>query len=301
MQQYTRIISIGASIGLFLILFGYGWYITRTVPDTFPVHKQFTILEGENLKSISMRLENEGYIHSALWFRAWASFIGKDKQVHVGGYIFDSPQVLGYILKKVIAGRPDVPLVTLTVPEGSTTAEIASLVKKVLPELSIDIFGEKVFARAADGKLFPSTYFLLPSTTESRVVEIMTVTFNQKYREAFSGTPLPSPLVTEGEVISLAAILEGEAKTEESMKIVAGILLKRLALGMPLQVDVAPITYKVKGLPAQAVNNPGLMALGAVYNPIVTDYLFYITGNDGTMHYAKTFTEHKANIKKYLK
>jgi UPF0755 protein len=57
----------------------------------------------------------------------------------------------------------------------------------------------------------------------------------------------------------------------------------------------------MKGLPIEAINNPGIMSLSAVFQPITTNYLFYLTGNDGTMHYAKTFTEHKANIKKYLK
>jgi UPF0755 protein len=296
-HTFLWILLAGIAAGVF----SYGWYITRTVPNNFPSGQHFTVLEGESLKSVSVQLEEEGYIHSALWFRTWVSFLGRDKQVHLGVYTFESPNVLGYVVKKLTSGTSDMPLISLTVPEGSTSFEVATLIKKVLPELSVDIFGEKVYAHSADGKLFPSTYFLLPSTSEERIVEIMMDTFEDRYKVVASGQVLPTPLKNENDVISLAAILEGEAKKEEDMKLVAGILLRRLKEGMPLQVDVAPETYKSKGLPAQPINNPGEISLNAVFHPSVSEYLFYLTGKDGTMHYAKTFAEHKKNIQKYLK
>jgi len=120
------------------------------------------------------------------------------------------------------------------------------------------------------------------------------------HTENFKDTEILLPLRNKEDVIVLASILEGEAKTKEDMQKVSGILLKRLSIGMALQVDVAKETYKTIGLPTQPINNPGLVSLYAVLNPINTPYLYYVTGKDGTMHYAKTFTEHKANIKKYL-
>lgn len=280
----------------------WSWYYqTRTVPINFPINKNFIVEENETLRSVSLRLEEESYIHSALLFRAWVSFLGRDRHVQLGGYVFNEPQVLGAVVKKLISGKPDMPLISVTIPEGSTSYEVAVLMKKALPNISVDILGEKIYAKDGDGRLFPSTYFLLPSTTEERVVDIMMKTFDKKYIEYFNNISVPSPLKNQKEVISLAAILEGEAKTEEDMQIVAGILLKRLKLGMPLQVDVATETYKTKGLPSTPINNPGIVTLQAVFRPIYTDYLFYITGKDGAMHYAKTFTEHKKNIQKYLK
>ena len=107
------------------------------------------------------------------------------------------------------------------------------------------------------------------------------------------------------------------------MKIVAGILENRLKKNMPLQVDASleyilhkPLselsakdldldspynTYKNKGLPPTAIGNPGLTAIMAVLEPTITDYIFYLTDNQGNFHYAKTFEEHKKNVTTYLK
>ena len=103
------------------------------------------------------------------------------------------------------------------------------------------------------------------------------------------------------EELVLASIIEGEAKSLEDMRMISGILKERIRIHMPLQVDVASVTYEVKGLPKEPINNPGENAFYAVRNPVKSQYLYYITGKDGKMYYAKTFDEHKANIKKYLK
>lgn len=270
-------------------------------PSTFPTGKMFTINENESLKSISYRLEDEGYISSALLFRTGISYLGKDRSIQLGGYSFKEPLSLIGILTVFVFGHPDAPLLSTTIPEGSTSYEVASLISKVLPSISVDIFGEIISKYQADGRLFPSTYFLLPSYTEEDIVKLMVSTFTKKTQSVIDPVKILSPLKNENDVIVLASILEGEAKTEEDMKIVSGILIARMKKGMPLQVDVAMETYKSKGLPAMPINNPGLIAIRAALHPTLTEYLFYITGNDGNMYYAKTFDEHKRNIKKYLK
>jgi UPF0755 protein len=170
-----------------------------------------------------------------------------------------------------------------------------------LPTISVDIFGETISKYQADGKLFPSTYFLMPSSTEESIVKLMLTTFEKKTKEVIIESNVGEPLKNVNDVLSLAAILEGEAQKEEDMKMVAGILLARMKKGMPLQVDVAMETYKAKGLPFIPINNPGLVAIKAALEPTRSPFFYYITGNDGTMYYAKTFEEHKKNIRNYLK
>lgn len=286
---------------LIVIIGGYLYYITRTIPASFPTGKHFIVEENETLRSVSLRLEQEHYIYSALFFRAWVSSLGGDRHIKVGEYFFDRPHVLGAVVKKFVSGNPDLPLHSVTIPEGSTSFEVANLVHKVLLTISVDIFGEMISKHEADGKLFPSTYFLLPSYTEEKIVELMVETFKNKTRGVIDDKKLSAPLLTENDVLSLAAILEGEAKTAEDMAIVSGILIKRLELKMPLQVDVAKETYTSRGLPFTPINNPGLVAINAALHPVRTDYLYYITGKDGKMYYAKTFEEHKRNIKNHLR
>ena len=124
------------------------------------------------------------------------------------------------------------------------------------------------------------------------------------------------------DIIIMASILEREATTEKDKTMVAGILWKRISLGMPLQVDAtfmyllgkksseltvsdlkmksAYNTYQNKGLPAGPIANPGIVAIRAAIIPTESPYLYYLSDNNDEMHYAKTFEEHKANKAKYL-
>lgn len=278
----------------------YGYTVVFVAPKDFPVGKSFVINEDESLKSISGRLKEENIVTSALLFRAGVSFFEKDRYMQVGRYLFSTPTNLLGSISFFGNGHPTSPLLSVTIPEGSTSFEVATLVIKVMPTISSNIFSETISNYNAEGKLFPSTYFLLPSYTAEEIVKLMLATFAKKVTPAIHEHILP-PLTTEHDVLVLASIVQGEAKSEEDMKMVAGILLSRLTKGMPLQVDVAKETYKKKGLPVMPINNPGLTAIGAVLYPTVTSYLFYITGDDGKMYYAKTFEEHKRNVRKYLR
>lgn len=300
MRPEHRLHIIRIFFALILVFICYGYYVINTVPSGFPTGSNFVVEEDESLRSISFRLEDGGYIRSALMFRALVSFFGGDRHVQLGGYTFATPLSLLGVVDKLVSESPDTPLVKVTIPEGSTVEEIANFLHLAIPGISQTLFIQKVSSSGVAGRLFPSTYFLLPSTTEDRSIEIMVSTFEKKYKEQFQTAVIPKQLSGIDDVISLAAILEGEAKDEVDKKIVAGILLKRLSLGMPLQVDVDKRTYDVKGVPKVPVDNPGLVAINAVFNPTVTDYLYYITGKDGKMYYAKTFSEHKRNIQNHL-
>lgn len=297
-KNYT---VIGVCIVVFLIMVSYFYKQVFVVPDAFPSGKNFTVNENESLKSVSNRLQEEKFITSPLLFRLGISFLGKDRAIQLGGYTFSEPLSLFGVVTTFVEGRPSTPLLSVTIPEGSTSNEVAIIIAKTLPTVPIDIFTQVAMKYEADGKLFPSTYFLLPSYTAEDIVKIMLSTFTKKIATLGVVAKINPPLTSEHDVLVLASILEGEAKTQQDMKIVAGILLTRMTMGMPLQVDVAMETYKQKGLPKSPINNPGLTAIDAALHPIETPYLFYLTGNDGQMYYSKTFDEHKRNIRKYLK
>ena len=124
-------------------------------------------------------------------------------------------------------------------------------------------------------------------------------------------------------MITLASILEKEAHGADDRSIIAGILLKRLSMGMPLQVDATVAyalgktgetltpsdlatnspynTYIHKGLPPGPIDSPGLASILAVLHPTLTSYLYYLHDAQGIAHYAVTFAQHEQNIALYLK
>jgi UPF0755 protein len=288
------------TIALLLIGGAVVFMLALDAPEAFPEGKKFTVSENESLHSVSERLESDGIITSALFFRGWVSVLGQDEKIGLGVYEFNSNVPLGVVVAKFVKG-PDEPLLSVTIPEGYTTKEVADAFKKVLPAISLDVFGELVYQDKLDGYLFPSTYYPLPSFTESDIIARLKATFDKEYEKHFKGETFPKQVPSKQDVVSLAAILEGEANTPEDMKIVSGILQKRLEKGMRLQVDVAQITYRESGIPDQPINNPGIVALDAVFNPVSSSYLYYLTGKDGRMYYAKTFEDHKKNIERYLR
>jgi UPF0755 protein len=209
--------------------------------------------------------------------------------------------------------------VRVTVPEGATAQDISALLTdELFPEIDEVVFVEK--AKPYEGYLFPDTYLFLPTVSEDEVLFALRQNFNKKILtlegelEAF-GKPL-------SEVVTMASLLEKEARSMTVRQTIAGILWKRLEKNMLLQVDAvfgyikgrptyspsfedleidSPYnTYRNKGLPPGPIGNPGLDALLAAMTPEQTTYYFYLSDRQGNMHYSTTFEEHRANREKYL-
>jgi UPF0755 protein len=257
----------------------------------------FEVSQGESIRKVSQRLQDENYIKSALWFRILMSIYDTDKHYSYGIYeIYKKDLNPGKNLidiVKIFANKKAVsPNISITIPEGFTTGEIADRVAKNFStsenrkEYRDNFYN---YAKNYNGKLFPETYFFSKNESIENIVKKMTDQFEKKV-----GNFSQDDLV-------LASIIEGEGKGVQDMKMISGILKERMRIGMALQVDVATSTYKTIDLPKEAINNPGLNAIDAVRSSTKTDFMYYITGNDGNFYYAKTFPEHKKNIQKYLK
>ena len=162
------------------------------------------------------------------------------------------------------------------------------------------------------------------STKPEAIISIMRKNFDRKISQIpqISAQGETSNNHSLKDVIIMASILELEASTTESRGTISGILWKRLDLGMPLQVDStffyingkntyeltvkdlkinSPYnTYLHTGLPPTPVDNSGTDSIMAALSPISTNYLYYLSSKDGTIHYAKTLDEHRLNIARYL-
>lgn len=265
-----------------------------SAPSNFPKGQIITVAEGQSLKQISTNLAEEGVVRSAFWFKIFARVLGGERGMQAGQYFLGSKESAPKMAWRIARGIHDIETVKLTVPEGFTLEKISSLFDKKFP-----FFDHTYFERSApEGYLFPDTYFVPVTATATSTIKLMRENFDRKL------TPLSMDIVesgkTLGQIVTMASLLEAEAKTEVDRKMVADVLWKRLKLGMPLQVDSEMGTYTFQGLPEKPINNPGLVSISAAIHPTTTPYLYFLSDKKSVMHYARNFDEHQANIAKYL-
>jgi len=319
----SRLISVGGFLfGITAFILGcIYWYATalNQTPKDFPIDKAVTIERGTSVKDISEILQAEGIVKSSALLYYALIFLHEPTDVKASTYVFDEPLTTTGIAELLTKGDFDTDLIRFTHIEGERATQVAKRAAAILPNFNYDAF--LVSAEPFEGKLFPETYFIPADFTEAKLLTLMTDTFAQKTE--FLTDKINENSLTLDEIIILASIIEREANTLESKKLVSGILLNRLESNMPLQADASieyvldkPLseltaedlkvdspynTYINSGLPPTPIGNPGLEAIEAVLDPTESDYIFYITDNDGEFHYSKNYNEHLKNIEKYLR
>ena len=301
------------------LLFTSIYFLSFRAPDNFPINTIVSVEAKAGLNDITRELYSSKIIRSPFWFRILVIATAGEGGVMAGDYFFDTPLSVFGIAKRLTEGDSGLTPVKITFPEGMTVNQMGMILEEKLVGFSAEKF--TVIAKADEGYLFPDTYNFVKNATPETVVKTMKNNFDQKLKTLEA--EIKNLDKSAGDVVVMASILEAEARTTETRRTIAGILWKRLALGMPLQVD-APFeyvigkntfqltledlkydspynTYKYKGLPPTAINNPGLDSLASAVTPIESSYLFYLSDIRGGMHYAKTYAEHLVNKERYLK
>jgi len=313
MPSLTRKRVVALGVGIVVIGFCY----CMSVPLDF-APTTVSIEQGSSASSIAHILADAGVTASPipLWLALRLSTA--DTRVHSGTYRFTIPENTFRIVYRLVVADYGLPMVRITHKEGETVRELAEQIAKAFPGVSAESF--KIAGKKYEGYLFPDTYFFPPSSDVNSIIKTMRNNFDTKI------APLQDAIATSSRSISdiviMASLVEREARTEESRRMVAGILWNRLERDMALQVDAvfgyifdrdtyspshadlkvdSPYnTYTHKGLPPGPISNPGLVSLQAALYPAQTKYLYYLTGNDNLMHYATTYSGHQANRKQYL-
>ncbi|MBY0376698.1 endolytic transglycosylase MltG [Patescibacteria group bacterium] len=280
-------------IGVLVFIFGIH-FLFLSVPSDFPLGTIVSIDKGMGLRSISLQLKNEHIIKSRAVFETFLIAYGGERHLVSTDYLMDARLPVYEIARRMSKGESHLAPLRVVIPEGFDNEQIAETFSAQL-----SLFDKNKFlSTAKQGYLFPDTYFFLTRATTEDVVKLMSDTFNRKI------LPIQSEISAQGksqkDIINMASLIERESNGDDR-NIISGILWKRISLGMPLQVDAAPETYKTKGLPKVPICNPGLEAIKAALKPTASPYLYYLHDTDGNTHYAKTFEEHKANKLKYLK
>lgn len=305
------------TIALFVVTVSFYVAIFRA-PSEFPIGETITIEEGSTLSDIADNFKEQNIVRSSLWLRNIVIILNGENGALSGDYFLAREESVFSMARRIAKGDFDLNLIRVVIPEGATISEIAQIFEKKFNSFDKDKFLNLV--RDSEGYLFPDTYHFPPNVKAGEVARVLSNTFIEKLAEVDEEIrKFEKPI---DEIINMASILEKEARTTETRRTIAGILWKRLEIGMPLQVDAVFVyangknsftlttddlredhpynTYTNKGLPPTPIANPGLDSIRAAVNPIESDYLYFLSDRSGNMYYSETFEEHVRKKRIYL-
>jgi len=299
------------------------------------------IANGDSPEEIGEKLKEAGVIDSALHFRILVALLGYEGLLQAGDYEFEPGTSTLEAVQRIRQGR--IASLEVTIPEGLRREEVAAILEQEGVVSAADAFLATAVTpydfdflaglppdTSLEGYLFPATYPFRHNMAVAEVVQAFLKAFDQnlslelRQEAATKGLSIP-------DVVTLASIIEREARLPEERPIMAQVFLKRLRLGIPLEadptvqyalandaanvarygywkqglteedlgVDSPYNTYLNNGLPPGPIANPGLDAIIAVIRPADTNYLYFVAKPDGSHAFAETIEEHQRNIELY--
>jgi UPF0755 protein len=285
-----------------------------------------TVPEGASLSEVADTLSARGVIRARPLFVAFARALGADRDIKAGPYVLRERS--SWITALGTLTRGEVVTEALTVPEGFTLAQIAPRVAELsgvpLAEVTALITSPELAAELGvpgptlEGYIFPDTYHIARGVSPRTMLAEMV----ERYRAVWTPARrarLDSLGRTEAEIVTLASIVQAEARREEEMSRIAGVYTNRLRLGMLLQADPTVLyalggyrerllfaaidsvadhpynTYTQPGLPPGPIGSPGELAIDAALHP-TDDYLYFVAWPDGTHLFTRSLAEHNQAV-----
>ncbi len=266
------------------------WLIV-TPTESFTPPRIVSIRKGESFATATRRLAAAGVIRSTTAFTLYARLTRAANRLKPGDYAFGGGENLVQVLRHLVNG--DFMAVTISIPEGMTLHQIA----------------DRLF-------LFPATYRFSPFAKPDDILLAMLSRFYANLTPAMEQRMSDLRLDPRA-LVTIASIIEKEAKVPSERPLIASVFYNRLTLGMPLQSDPtaqynltgeserafaavhaasAFNTYSFAGLPPGPIANPGLSSIRAALYPARTDYLYFVARNDGTHVFSHSFEEHQRAI-----
>ena len=300
--------------------------------DTYPIGrwegKLVLVPKGSPLPEVVRIFREGGILPHPFVFRALVQLTFSGRQLHYGEYAFPTPPSAFGAWRKLLRG--DVIKYEVTVPPGANLYDVAKLLEEknlakaeafLAAATSPAVLGRlDIPGESAEGYLFPDSYVLVKPVTPGEILEFMVRQFRRKIPPDAEKRAKEAGLSLH-QVVTIASIIEKETGLEEEMPLVSAVIRRRLALGMPLQMDPTVIygvkrfdgtvtrkdlrtagpynTYLNRGLPPGPIANPGLAALAAALSPSKEDYLYFVSRNDGSHTFSRTLTEHNQAVEEY--
>ena len=289
--------------------------------------KEVQVPEGVTYSQGITILINEGMIRNKLVFLVLGRITKIDRKLRAGFYKLSTSMTPYEIFDRLRKGR--VLEFMITIPEGSDLNDIRMALKanSLIDDASWKIVRDREFLRALnidapslEGYLFPETYLFAKGTSPKDIFATMV----DKMREGFDQTlkrRAEELGMNENTILTLASIIEKEAAADEERPLVSAVLHNRLKKNMRLQMDPTVIygvkrmgevitredlkkqtpynTYVIDGLPPGPISSPGIKSIQAALYPAKTDYLFFVSRNDGRHHFSSSNKEHEKAVQMY--
>jgi UPF0755 protein len=293
-------------------------------PARFAEPRMVTIEKGEPLRAVARELARAGVVRSEMAMLMYGEFSAAAREIKPGDYEFRGGERIPQVMRHLVNG--DVVVVTVTIPEGLTVHQIAERLEAagLVCQTNFESAARRgglvralgLTPLGAEGYLFPATYRFSPRAT---VNEILSVMLGRFYRIL---TPQVEERMfaigmTPRQVVTMASLVEKEAKVPGERPLIAGVFYNRLKLGMPLQSDPSAEyslggetasaatavrtpsafnTYAHGGLPPGPIANPGLDSIEAALYPAHSDFLYFVARDNGTHVFSRTFAQHTRAI-----
>lgn len=276
----------------------------------------FLIAKGDGLRQIADSLSQRGIVRSAGAFKFYSFVSGNAHQLKPGVYNISPASSTPQIVRLLVAG-PATDIAVL-IREGERLDQIDELLSRIgvikkgaliglaLESLKTE-FGFLNGEKTLEGYLFPDTYRFFFDSNPLAVAKIFLENFRDKALPVIS-----TAKKNIHDIVTIASMIEKEVPGSADRRLVSGIIYRRLAISMPLQIDATVAyaklhgdrydTYKYYGLPPGPISNPGLDAIKAALEPKKSAFLYYLSDpkTDKTI-FSKTFEEHDNNRAKYLR
>jgi len=332
MKARLLLVLLASVLGLVpAAAFLWAWYENTAVPGVSD--KVFRVPPGEALGQTAQRLGDEGLVRSPLLFRLTFQWLHGEGRFPSGTFSVPGGMTSEQAAQFFLHAQPI--QIRVTVPEGWTATKIARLLEDKKVVLAKDFLAvvhqpsllgpPGAGLTTLDGRLFPETYLFALDMQAVEVVRVFVQTF-QKRTAAWSGRF--SPEQWEKNIV-LASVVEREYRNASEASLVASVFRNRLNKGIPLgscatieyilteilgrphpkriffvhtEIPSPYNTYLNKGLPPAAISNPGITALKAAFEPVESDYLYFVVADSslGTHTFSSNYASHQKAREAYL-
>ncbi len=333
MQWFAAIlVLLPAALGIPGVL-GYNWVDHQLHQPANPGNSKvrFVVPQGATFHEVADTLHRVGLIDSVTVFDLYARYKHLDRNVQAGAYDLSRNLNMIEILTALQTAIPDE--VFVTIPEGFTIEKTAAkldtggvikgsdyLALAVQAQFSYDFLKDLPPGATLEGFLFPDTYLIPRNGTAKDLIKLQLDAFKKQWDDTRQGEAVQRKL-NALQIVTIASMIEREARFQEDRPLVASVIYNRLAAGWALQIDATVLyakgvwqssvtkqdrmiqspynTYLHTGLPPGPIANPGIKAIDAALQPANTGYFFYLSDPQGHNHYAKTNEEFARLLQQY--